>query len=275
MVKRLYPGGKAKAFNISYDDGVLQDVRFVEMLNQYGLKGTFNLNSGLMRSEFSWIHGNGMRVTRLSESAAAELYRGHEVCSHTLSHPYMESLSEGDIMRELETDKRNLQALFGREIQGFAVPFLYYSDLIADCVKRAGFEYARISEKTDSFDLPRDPYRWRGSKFHWDEDLEEFVENFLASDQELALCQLVGHSYDLDALDLWDTMDGILRSVSRAGDVCPMTNLALVRYSRAMDSLEITDTEVRNHSAMDLWLEIDNDMIRLHPGDCYNRRNRE
>ena len=36
-MKILYPGGKKKAFNITYDDGVLQDVRFVAMLNKYGI----------------------------------------------------------------------------------------------------------------------------------------------------------------------------------------------------------------------------------------------
>ena len=56
MIQKLYPGGKPKAFNISYDDGVLQDVRFVALLNKYGLKGTFNLNSGLMKTGFSWVH---------------------------------------------------------------------------------------------------------------------------------------------------------------------------------------------------------------------------
>lgn len=44
-MKKLYPGGKKKAFNITYDDGVLQDQRFVALLNRYGIKGTFNLNS--------------------------------------------------------------------------------------------------------------------------------------------------------------------------------------------------------------------------------------
>ena len=48
MIRKLYPGGKEKAFNVSYDDGVAQDVRFVKLLNRYGLKGTFNLISALM-----------------------------------------------------------------------------------------------------------------------------------------------------------------------------------------------------------------------------------
>ena len=54
MIKKLDLNGKAKAFSISYDDGVLQDVRFVELMNKYSLKGTFNLNSGLMETEFEW-----------------------------------------------------------------------------------------------------------------------------------------------------------------------------------------------------------------------------
>ena len=37
--------GKNKAFTFSFDDGVLQDIRFIELINKYGLKCTFNLNS--------------------------------------------------------------------------------------------------------------------------------------------------------------------------------------------------------------------------------------
>lgn len=40
--------GKKKAVTFSYDDGVVQDIRFVELLNKYELKCTFNLNSGIM-----------------------------------------------------------------------------------------------------------------------------------------------------------------------------------------------------------------------------------
>ena len=46
MIRKLYPNGKPKAFNVTYDDGILQDLSLVELLNKYNLKGTFNLNSG-------------------------------------------------------------------------------------------------------------------------------------------------------------------------------------------------------------------------------------
>ena len=75
MIRRLYPNGKQKAFNITYDDGILQDVRFVELLNKYNLKGTFNLNSGSMKQEFEWTHPCGMIVKRLPENVVVDLYR--------------------------------------------------------------------------------------------------------------------------------------------------------------------------------------------------------
>ena len=42
-----YPGGRAKAVTFSYDDGVTQDIRLIELFDKYNLKCTFNLNSGL------------------------------------------------------------------------------------------------------------------------------------------------------------------------------------------------------------------------------------
>ena len=37
-----------KAVTFSYDDGVTQDIRMINLLNKYGLKATFNLNSELL-----------------------------------------------------------------------------------------------------------------------------------------------------------------------------------------------------------------------------------
>ena len=40
--------GKLKALTFSYDDGVTQDIRMIELFNKYNVKGTFNLNSELL-----------------------------------------------------------------------------------------------------------------------------------------------------------------------------------------------------------------------------------
>ena len=43
--------GKTKVLTLSYDDGVVQDIRLIEIMNKYGLKGTFNINSALYLPE--------------------------------------------------------------------------------------------------------------------------------------------------------------------------------------------------------------------------------
>ena len=43
---KWYEQGKKKAVTFSYDDGTVQDVRLIELLDKYGLKSTFNLCSG-------------------------------------------------------------------------------------------------------------------------------------------------------------------------------------------------------------------------------------
>lgn len=271
MICKLYPGGKKKAFNISYDDGVVQDIRFVELLNRYGLKGTFNLNYGLMHSGFTWQHECGMTVRRLRESEVCAIYEGHEIASHSYSHPYFDNMLETEILKELGADKFFLEKLTGREVAGYATPFYFYSDLMKDCVRHCGFEYARISEESNDYSVPTDFFQWRGSKFHWDEDLEEFVQGFLACDQELALCQLVGHSYDLDVLNLWDRMERICHSVASNSDVWAATHIELVRYLRAMNSTRITDHAIKNESSAVLWFAVDGEIVKLQPGETIRR----
>ena len=265
MVRKLYPGGKTKAFNVTYDDGVLQDVRFIELLAQYGIKGTFNLNSGLMQNEFEWTHECGMVVKRLPERAVVDLYQNHEVASHTLTHPYMHNLSVEEIMHELVTDKMNLQKLFGRKIFGFAVPFDYYSDLIEQCVQNSGFEYARISEESYSYTPEAVYYRWKAGIFHLSAQLEDYVEGFLLTDEELAVCQIVGHTYDLDAEHMWDKMEAVFKKVATCDDVLPMTNIELVRYLKAMRSATVQEDILVNNSDMDLWFDINGEVKVLHP----------
>lgn len=259
-MEKRYPGGRKKAFNITYDDGVLQDVRFVAMLNKYGLKGTFNLNSQLMAEGFSWTHPSGAAVTRLTREEIGNLYDGHEIASHTLTHPYMQELDREGLKKQLGEDKENLERLFGREVKGFAVPFDYYSQEIANCAAGCGFEYARKSEFSLSYKPCTDWYHWKTGVYHIMPELIPFVKGFLLADRELAVCQIVGHSYDLDTENLWDTMEEICRTISGQEDVWPCTNLELVRYLKAMESFDGV-----NRSGMDLWFEEDGAVIQIPP----------
>lgn len=265
MIRKCYPYGKKKAFNVTYDDGVLQDVRFVELLNQYGLKGTFNLNSALMENQFAWVHEIGLVVKRLGRDVVKDLYAGHEAASHTLHHPYMHDLSREGVLWELSQDKRNLEELFGEEIRGFAVPFDYYSDLIAECVQECGFSYGRISEMSHSFRPQKEYYRWKATVFHCEGCLESLTQQFLETEEELALFQIVGHSYDLDTEQMWEWMENIFQSISSQEDILPMTAIEMIEYLKAMERAEITETDIRNHSDRSLWFEINGTVCEVRP----------
>lgn len=271
MIKRCYPGGKQKAFNITYDDGILQDVRFVALLNRYGLKGTFNLNSQLMEEEFAWTHPNGMTVKRLSVDAVRNLYDGHEVAAHTLTHPYLSDKTREQILWEMGEDKRRLEVLFGREVAGFGVPFHFYNETVAQCVKECGFAYGRNSELTHGYSPWQDPYYWSCGIFHIEPELDAYVEGFFQTEQELALCQIVGHSYDLDAENLWDKMEAILARVALDADVCSMTHIELVRYLEAMKQARIGEDRIENPSGSVLWFRVDDRVLELGPGARWER----
>ena len=73
-----FPGGKHKVLTLSYDDGKVADRRLVALLNEYGVKGTFNVNTGLERFYSKEYYEERIPITEYKE-----LYKGHEVaCLH-------------------------------------------------------------------------------------------------------------------------------------------------------------------------------------------------
>ena len=75
-----FPEGKAKAVTLSYDDGVRQDIRFARIVEAYGLKCTFNINSGMFGEK-----PTDRRLTA-DEIKTNLLDKGHEVAVHGRLH---------------------------------------------------------------------------------------------------------------------------------------------------------------------------------------------
>ena len=153
-VRKLF-NGKWKALTFSYDDGVVQDRRLVELFNKYNLKATFNLNSGLLDTARN-IKVDGITVdhTKIRASEVRDLYRGHEVAVHTINHPSLPTLEEKDIITQVEEDRKRLSILAGYEVCGMAYPGggINNDDRVAEIIKRnTGVKYARTIASTDSF----------------------------------------------------------------------------------------------------------------------------
>lgn len=144
-----------KAFVLSYDDGVWQDVRLVRMLNQYGLKCTFNLNAGLMEPPYLW-ETDGVRIERMPPEGLPALYKGHGIASHTLHHCDLTQLSDGELFQEVREDVAALEGLFGRRVNGFAYPFGNTNKRVKFLLNLCGVDYARGVRSTHSFGMPED-----------------------------------------------------------------------------------------------------------------------
>ena len=218
--------GKNKAVTFSYDDGVEQDRRLVELFNQYGVKATFNLNSGIQTGANVFIErDSGISIRRMNQKGLRELYAGHEIASHGLTHANPLECDEETMYNEVMADKRNLEALFEKEVAGYAYPFGCCNDMAVKVLSDCGIRYARTVETTPEFGLQGDLLRFKANFHHSDTRIFAGIEKFLAMDaKEPSVLYIWGHSYEFDAKQNWDWMEEILKRIAGPEDMFYGTN---------------------------------------------------
>ena len=222
--------GKKKALTFSYDDGVTQDRRLAEIFRRYGLRATFNINSEFFGGKNELIrNGVSVRHDKLTVAEAIEVYRGHEVAAHTLTHPFLPKTEDVEVIRQVEEDRRALSAIFGYEVVGMAYPGggINHDARVENLVRaNTGCRYARTTDATGTFALPGDPIAWNPTVYHIDTD-EMFAlgEKFLAlGPDEPALFYVWGHSYEFDAWDFWARFEDFCHMMSGKEDIFYGTN---------------------------------------------------
>lgn len=222
--------GKMKAVTFSYDDGVMQDKRLIELMNKYQLKGTFNLNSELLgKSGMLQLDGKSVEHNKISADEVAKIYQGHEVAVHTLTHPTLRKLDEAEIIRQVEEDRKNLEKIVGYEIVGMAYPNDGFADeRLADIIKnKTKIQYARMVPCVDNFDVQTDLYRFKPTVYHIMEPerlfkmAKEFMELKPSKPQ---VFYVWGHSYEMDQTDRWDLLEEFFSLISGKDDIFYGTN---------------------------------------------------
>lgn len=216
--------GKNKALTFSYDDGITQDIRLAEIFNRYGMKCTFNLNSGIMGEKGSFMIGE-IPVNRLTQDKLPDIYNGHEIAVHTLTHPSLTELSDDEIRREIAQDKANLESIFGCEVCGMAYPYGTYNDRVIAIAQECGIEYSRTVMDSYDFAPQKKLMEFRATCHHKNPKLWELLDEFLRYDgSEPAIFCLWGHSYEFDADDNWELIEEFCRRVSCRDDIFFGTN---------------------------------------------------
>lgn len=222
--------GKLKALTFSYDDGVLQDERLVRIFNKYGLKATFNINSGCFEKP-GRLNLDGVEVdhTKIKASDVKSLYLGHEVAAHTVTHPNLCGVSEEEIISQVEEDRLNLSRLVDYNVCGFAYPGggTNHDERVAKIVKEhTGVRYARTIISSRDFEPQTDLYRFKPTLYHIHLDEmfalgERFID--LKPDRP-QLFYIWGHSYEFDVADTWDKFEEFCKIISGRNDIFYGTN---------------------------------------------------
>ena len=234
-----------KYFAWSFDDGLEQDKKIIEILKEYGLGATFHLNSGLFGDK-TWegrIGNLGMTEKpaacfdpaakhllpyvphfRIPEDEVLQVYEGFEIASHTCHHANLAKCSETERQREIAEDVKALLEKFGQTVTGFAYPYGVGAKQSREALNAAGVRYARLATSRPGYRFPEDPLAMPLSCWHISPKTFERLDAFFDMDvgNEDAFFLMFAHGYEFDfgtKESNWDKFRKICETVAKHDDV--------------------------------------------------------
>ncbi len=264
-----FSNGRAKAFTLSYDDGVAADKRLLKILDSYGVKCTFNLNSGVFPDK--GLHN------RMDEREALDAFKNcrHEIALHGHRHLYLTKVSKVQAAQEIVANREYLESRYERLVCGMAYAYGATNAEICDVLRSLGVHYARTTYSTGKFDLPSDFLRWDPTCHHTDAHLQEIAQRFVATSplderkaRESYLFYVWGHSYEFDDNNNWHIITDLLDVVGSRDEVWYAANGEICDYVNAYRSLQwgIEDQLVYNPTCTELWVERDKKLYCIPAG---------
>ena len=271
-----FPGGKLKAVTLSYDDGVKADLRLAKMLDEYGVKCTFNLNCAFDRP------------SKMTEDEVREniLAKGHEIAVHGERHMAPGVVQPHLAIRDVQRCREELEGRFGIFVRGMAYPDSGITKMhggnsyeeIRGYLKSLGIVYSRtLGADHNRFLLPEDFLAWMPNAHHRNPKLMEYVESFVSvKESELYSARrhpmvfyLWGHSYEFDNNDNWYVMENFLKAISGKDDTWYATNMEIYEYVTAFNSLVFSadGTKIYNPTLKTIWMDIGTVLYKIEPGE--------
>lgn len=267
-----FPGGKEKALTFSYDDGVEQDIRLIEIFKKYGMRATFNLNSGQYAAEGT-KYPEGQVHRRMTEKQVSDLYvqDGIEVAVHGSTHPWLDHMPVNLCTKDLYEDRCKLEKQFNTIVRGMAYPFGTYNDDVVACMKAVGIVYSRTVHSTHAFDMPSDWMRLPATCHHADPELMNLADRFLKGSGygRPQLFYLWGHSYEFEGANNWNVIEDFCKLMAHRDDIWYATNIEVYDYQDAFKQLRFSMdcSIVKNPTASELWFFLNGKVYSIKPGE--------
>ena len=270
-MKMRLKDGKTKVLTLSYDDGVVQDIRLSEILNRHGIKCTFNINSGMYLAEEKEREAFRGRLKR-SEALALYADSGHEVAVHAYTHPFLERLDSTEIIYEITEDRRDIESTYGTIARGMAYPYGTYNASVIDVLKHCGIVYSRTVKSTEKFGFPENWLELHPTCHHNNPRLMELAKRFVEVPSKYGNAEMFylwGHSFEFDTNDNWDVIERFAEYAGGHEHIWYATNIEIYDYVKAYEALQTSYDKrtVHNPSAIDVWFEHRGKMYCVKAGE--------
>jgi peptidoglycan/xylan/chitin deacetylase (PgdA/CDA1 family) len=158
LARRNAAGDARGLVALTFDDGLADNVHtLLPLLRACGATATVFVVSGWLDGR---LHPSPPHAPLLSGDDVRALHAaGLEIGSHTVTHPDLSLLDFAGALAELETSKRELEALLDAPVQVLAYPFGSASDETAAASRAAGYRAAcrtiGLGSWSNPFALPR------------------------------------------------------------------------------------------------------------------------
>ena len=262
-----FPGGKAKAVTLSYDDGCTDDIRFLDTIDSYGLKCSFNLVGEKVE------RGEPLSVEFIKERIIGG---GHEIANHGYRHRAQNKIRSIEGIRDIIDCRIALERAFGMIVRGMAFPDHVINRFIEpDAYRRikgylGDLELAYVRSAAgdnDKFELPEDWHNWIPTAHHDNPKIMEYIDKFVGMDvsrlyiasRSPKLFYIWGHSFEFERKGNWEHLTEICERIAGKEDVWYATNIEIYDYVQAYNSLRYSadGSLVSNPTLIDVWFNVD------------------
>jgi peptidoglycan/xylan/chitin deacetylase (PgdA/CDA1 family) len=134
---------------ITFDDGYVNVLRHgLESLAREGFKAIQFLPANLLGKCNEWDVPQGEAPEPIMDPAQVRewLAAGHEIGSHSLTHPYLTQIPPDRAREEISASRKKLEDLFGLSIRHFCYPYGDWNETVRRLVQEAGYETACTTE---------------------------------------------------------------------------------------------------------------------------------
>lgn len=293
-VEICYPSFSKKALTFTIDDGdITNDLKFINIVRPYGIRGTFNLCSE--------------RTIQYGRDFYVSFYRGYEIANHCKYHPFVffdgvkyelcedefdeatadaryiyrvagkegfyhfakpdgsawrEVVSETDFIRYVDECREELNAIFGEgAVRDFVWPYGYQNNAAVAEHIRATHRSCRktgCTLDTTGFAIPEDKYSWSYNANH--KNLLEAMELYESypDDGELKFFAFGVHSIDFERDSRWGDLSEFAEKYGgRPTDFWYATVGEIFDYDEAVKLLVISSDGVYNPSSLPIYIKVD------------------